>query len=476
MFTSLRSRLWISYALLILAALGVVAFTFIVFLFRNPYVYRETIQELHAVQAVIVQNHKDLAVLSQNDLITLAADLDHTFDVRVIVIEENKTLADSRGGSLSALRLPERHEIRESRVGLSFPDESGNSWIISASRLKNERILLLAMPRPNVPLGLIFRDELFPPLIRGALFGLFLALVLAYLMARWVADPLQKLVAASQSFPEKEPELLPQNGPHEVKELTQAFNAMTARVRASQAAQREFVANVSHELKTPLTSIHGFAQAIGDDTAASIEEKHNAASIIYNESARMHRMVLGLLDLARIDSGTFDFKMAEMDLPALLRGVAERFSLQAKRAGVEIMVNAPASTIIQADGDHLAQVFTNLVDNALKYTPANGSISLIQKEAGDWVEITVEDNGAGIPAESQARIFDRFYQVDAARTGGEHHGAGLGLAIAREIVLAHGGKISVQSEPSKGTAFTIRLPRKASTNALNSFNNRPMLQ
>jgi two-component system sensor histidine kinase ResE len=283
--------------------------------------------------------------------------------------------------------------------------------------------------------------------------------VLAYALSRWVADPLQQVVIAARNYPANTMKPVAPRGPHEVQDLTRAFNSMVSRVDSAQRSQRDFVANVSHELKTPLTSIQGFAQAILDGTAASSESRRQAAQVIYDEAGRMHRLALDLLDLARLEGGTAEMDMSAVDVGALLRGIIERFSLQAQKANVDLRVMVPENVpALVADGDRLAQVFTNLVDNALKFTPANGQVTLSARIDGAWIEFEVADSGVGVGSEALPRLFDRFYQADPARAGGENHGAGLGLAIAQEIVQAHGGKIGVRSSVGHGTTFTIRLP------------------
>ena len=290
---------------------------------------------------------------------------------------------------------------------------------------------------------------------------MFLSLVVAFFFARWIADPLQKVVLAARAMPSAEIKPVEPQGPHEVQDLTRAFNSMIARTQASQKSQRDFVANVSHELKTPLTSVQGFAQAILDGAADSNETRQQAAQVIYDESGRMHRLVLDLLDLARLDAGTADITMLPVNMSALLNAIQEKFMPQSQKASVEVKVEAAANLPnLTADGDRLAQVFTNLVDNALKFTPRGGVITIRANVLDSRKEmlISVSDTGVGIPPEAQALIFNRFYQADSSRRGGTKHGAGLGLAIAHDIVQAHGGKINVRSKLGEGTSFDVSLP------------------
>jgi len=327
--------------------------------------------------------------------------------------------------------------------------------------MQNGRLLVVAAPRPRVPLLNIFTDELLLPILEGGLIALLLSLVLAFALSRWVADPLQQVVVAARNYPKGSEEMKPVSarGPREVQDLTRAFNSMVKRVNSTQRSQRDFVANVSHELKTPLTSVQGFAQAILDGTADTPEARKQAAQIIYDEAGRMHRMALDLLDLARFEAGTADLKMSSVDMGPLLRGVIEKFALQAQKAGVNLQVDVPSDLpLLIGDGDRLAQVFTNLVDNALKYTPTKGHVTLSAANVGNEMELSITDTGEGVPDEALPHLFDRFYQVDPSRAGGEKHGAGLGLAIVQEITQAHGGRISVRSQAGHGTTFVIHLP------------------
>ncbi len=452
MFSSLRSRLWLSYAAIITIALGIVTLVVLAFLFRNPLASRQTQDRLQKVQNIIVANPQQFT--GNPSAIEKLRD---TYDVRVLVFDSKRGLVFDSNPGEPKIAFPRRNIW--GRPAQAVRDEKGQPWLYTLKRVSPDRILVIAAPRPRVPVLNIFTDQFLIPVLEGGLIALSLSLILAFAISRWVADPLQRVVHAAQMYPSDEMKSISPSGPHEVQDLTRAFNSMIARVESSQKSQREFVANVSHELKTPLTSIQGFAQAILEDAADTPEKRKQAAQIIYHEAGRMHRMALDLLDLARLEAGTADLKMSAVDLKALLQNIVAKFTPQARMAGIHLQLNVAASLpSLIADGDRLAQVFTNLVDNALKFTPINGQVRLSAANTGPEMEISITDTGIGVPRDALQRLFDRFYQVDMSRAGGEGHGAGLGLAIVKEIVEAHSGRISVRSELGHGTTFVIHLP------------------
>lgn len=224
-------------------------------------------------------------------------------------------------------------------------------------------------------------------------------------------------------------------------------------------ARREFVANVSHELRTPLTTIKSYLEALDD---GAIEEPQLASrfiSVTRSETERMIRLVTDLLHLSRLDSKQSMMSKSTTLVSEMLEEVADRFSFQLQQRKIEILIRVERGvTSLLLDRDKIDQVLDNLVSNAIKYTGDEGAIRLeARKIEKDMLEISVQDNGIGIPKKDLSRIFDRFYRVDKARSR-NMGGTGLGLSIAREIVKAHGGTISLESELGQGTRVLFTLP------------------
>src|SRR5689334_10424142 len=349
MFTSLRSRLWLSYAFVITIALSIVAAVLLAFLIRNPFASRETQQRLRNAENVVVATPQKF-IDDPNSL----QEITQTYNVRTLVFNSARQLVFDSNANMPPLPYPRRNLL--GRNAQNARDPMGQIWLYTSQPLSPDRILVVAAPRPRVPALNIFADQLLLPILQGGLIALLLSLVLAFALARWVADPLQQVVVAARNYPEESQEMKPiaPRGPHEVQDLTRAFNSMVARVESTQKSQRDFVADVSHELKTPLTSIQGFAQAILDHTADTPEAHQQAAQIIYDEAGRMHRMALDLLDLARLEAGTADLKMSSVDMGALLRNIVEKFRRQAQSAGVDLQlsISDELSGLI-GDGDRL---------------------------------------------------------------------------------------------------------------------------
>ncbi len=299
--------------------------------------------------------------------------------------------------------------------------------------------------------------DLFRPVLIAALIALVISIIIAILLARSIYNPIKKVTqAAAEMAAGKFAQELPLQGPAEVRELAASFNHMSSQVRASQQTLRDFVADVSHELRTPLTSISGFAQAIQDGTAEPPEASVRAATIIQEESRRMIRLVNNLLELSRLEAGQIEIKKEPVDLGEVVQQCQEVFSLRAEEKKLLLVTDMEPLPRVMGDVDRLEQVLGNLLDNAIKHTPEMGSV-VIRGRLGNagMVEISVIDSGPGLTSEQMTHIFERFFHSNGP---GNQRGAGLGLAISRQLVMQHGGEIRVYSRPGKGAEFTVRLP------------------
>lgn len=223
--------------------------------------------------------------------------------------------------------------------------------------------------------------------------------------------------------------------------------------------KKSFVANVSHELRTPITMIQGYSEAIIDDIAGSDQEKKDMAGIILDESKRLGRLVNELLDLARLEAGHFQLKKKDVPLAPFLSHSVTKFHNLAKNAGIDLKLDVDFDPSLRFifDPDRIEQVLTNLIDNAIRHTRENGTVTVKARLGEPGLTVSVRDTGVGIAQEDLPFVFERFYKADKARTRGKS-GTGLGLAIAQHIVDAHGGDISVNSKKGQGTTFQFTLP------------------
>jgi two-component system OmpR family sensor kinase/two-component system sensor histidine kinase BaeS len=247
-------------------------------------------------------------------------------------------------------------------------------------------------------------------------------------------------------------------GSNDFTRLAHSFNNMTEELEKADQLRRNLTADVAHELRTPLHIIQGNLEGVLDGVYDPTPE-HIEATL--DETRLLSRLVTDLHTLSLADAGQLPLKMEPVDVADLLADVATSFSGQAEAVGVALGVETavlPPNTHIQGDAGRLDQVLSNLVVNALRHTPADGRISLSAKLVDDSVQIQVTDTGEGIPEADLPFVFERFWRGDRARSHSGGAGGGLGLAIAKQIVVAHNGRIAVSSTPHQATTFTLTFP------------------
>ena len=274
------------------------------------------------------------------------------------------------------------------------------------------------------------------------------AAVAAWVLNRRIVKPVRQVSEASVVLADGgQPMQIPTRSPYELSVLADSFNRMAAKLRRAQDSEREFLLSVGHELKTPLTSIDGYAELLADDAV----EAKQAAEVLGQESARLRRLIGDLLDLARIDRSEFSVVDEPVDLAVTAADVAERYAALAKTLGVKLEVQTRGRAFAQADHGRLLQVASNLVENALRATPTDG---LVRVTVGPGL-LEVSDSGPGLTEEDIEHAFERFYLH--RKYSGPEVGTGLGLAIVKELVSAMGGSLGVNSVRGSGATFQVRL-------------------
>jgi signal transduction histidine kinase len=281
------------------------------------------------------------------------------------------------------------------------------------------------------------------------------ALVAAALLSRQLVGPLRKLTAASEALAAGDlTQRVEVHTRDEIGELGKAFDGMARDLQAADAQRQQMTADVAHELRNPLSVIRGNLEAMLDGVYPTDVEHLGP---IYEETILLQRLVQDLRLLSLADAGQLQLVHSEVDVSALLSGIADSVQAVAEDQRTSLRLEVSEEPLaVEGDADRLRQVVGNLVSNALRYTPAGGSVALRAWKQGKQVRIAVADTGQGIAPTDLPRVFDRFYRADAARDRASG-GSGLGLAIARALVEAHGGEIQVESALGKGTTFTIIL-------------------
>jgi heavy metal sensor kinase len=284
---------------------------------------------------------------------------------------------------------------------------------------------------------------------------------LAYLLARKALAPMEHLhrMTARITADRLDRRLPVSNANDELGHLAQTINDMIARLERSFTEIRRFTADASHELRTPLTALRTEVE-VALSKPAEAADHHNLLGSILEECEHLTRLTEQLLALAREDTRMTQQAYQPLDLAALVRGVVETMRPLAEAKGLRLCQQSAGTLTMRGDAARLRQVFYNLLDNAIKYTPESGEIDIRLERRGVDALVVLRDSGIGIPAEHLPHVFERFYRVDKARSRAVG-GTGLGLSIVHSIVTAHGGQIELDSAPGRGTVCTLTLPLEA---------------
>lgn len=382
---------------------------------------------------------------------------------------------DPRGGVIAASADQKMHEgdliaqedileLQQGKVSI----RQGNSpvynetvlWVIEPVENNNRVIggVIVYSPIIGITQTMIKVRNLF---LYSAVVSLIFSTVVVYFLSKYVTGPLQDMNRVAQQLAcGKLTERVNIKQADEIGDLAKAFNYMAGQIEKQEKMRRDFVADVSHELRSPLTNIQGFIEAMMDGKDKTVEDRSRYLGIIHKETLRVSRLVIELLDLARFDAGTVVSDRKPMDILDVVSNSINKVNPFLQEKNLSLVLNKPEPyqpLMVNANQDRIEQVITNLLDNAIRYAPTASQIQINVRLENGNVAVTVADQGDGIIAEDIPLIWERFYKVDKSRSRGEG-GTGLGLAIVKKIVESFGGQVRVASERGQGTEIGFDLP------------------
>ncbi|TMC77272.1 MAG: HAMP domain-containing histidine kinase [Chloroflexi bacterium] len=451
---SIASRLFLSYLAVVVVGLAVASLTISGLILRyEDDQTRLHLQELSAPFLTAIQTGVR-AGQPPRDIVDALTEQAHAANARLLLTTAQRRVVIDSDGTLAGTLLPQ-----PTTGNIGEFTEGSEQWIWVRQQLARAAgsgvglgFIVVARPRA------VFTDTLralLPSLALSGLVALGFALLVAALLSRTITRPLRDLVGGVRRFAGGDyGTRVPLAGPSEVAEMGTAFNEMASEIQRARGSEQAFLADISHELRTPLTSIQGFAQAIVEGEARGDAVSH-VAEIIHREARRLVRMVEGLLQVARLESGAQSMAREEVAPSRLLESAVAALEVQAKNAGVTFdLTGADTLPSVRGDPDKLAQLFLNVLDNAVKHSPRGTTVHVRGERDDGALVVRVRDAGSGLPRGAQTRLFQRFYRGDNA----QRDGAGLGLAIAQAIAQAHGGSIRASNVEGGGAEFAVRLP------------------
>ena len=474
MIHSLRLRLLLSFGLVIALIVVLIAVASM-FLLRD-HEARQAEETIGHLVGPISRAYDDMVFVgwSRDRIDPQLAAYAEFFDVRVLLVDgDGRVIFDSSSADSlvgESLPVPSTSSAQEStppdgvsfissRVGVGGHDlyvfAANNEATATVMRLlpETEPTLYIAVPAGDVTGAWA---ALMPRLLLGGGIAAALAVVVSTLLAQRITRPIVQMTGAAQAMARGDYEQsIEVRGNDEVANLARAFNQMSAQVNRSNRSMRQLLADVSHELRTPLTSIQGFTQAFADGVIDDPEEARKLAEVVHEESERMRELVDDLLYLSRLESGELEIEREPVDLDGLVAATVHRLRFEAEAARVRVDLLLSGTPVV-GDERRLEQVCVNMLENAIRFAPADSSVTVQTRRDGDAVAMEVHNGGPPVPPDELDHIFDRFYQVDRARSGSGH--SGLGLAIVAELVHAHGGNVHARSSAAEGTVFCVKLP------------------
>lgn len=442
--SSIVAKLWLAFTALILVVM--IPLEFALHRMLSDFYSRQVTEPL------LYHSHQLAQMLAYDSRhIASAASVGQMVGGQVMVL-------DARGEQVSINGAPPlpapRAAAAKALAGDAYAGEAtlqgGASYIVTAVPIPGDlgAVLLFAPAEPVQASLKLARRYLWLAGAGTLLLGTGLALVLS----RHLLQPVIAIERATRLVAKGDLTVrVPVRSQDELGQLAQAVNQMTAQLAAYENRRREFLANVAHELRTPLSYVRGYTQALAEGLITEPQDRARYQRVVHEEAIRIGRLVDDLMDIAQIDEGQMGFQRSQLDLRIPAEQALATIQPLAEEKGVRVQSELSADLPqVLADGGRVQQVVFNLLDNALRHTPAGGEITLRMRCGPEWVTVSVSDSGPGIPPDLLPLVFERFQKQDST-------GRGLGLAIVRSIINAHQGEVSARNNPGGGALFEFRL-------------------
>jgi len=405
-------------------------------------------------------------------------DIENNESTRITIFDyEGNVLADSEVNDHTTM---EKHNKREEVMeaingGSGFAKRNSETLgipmlYVSCLSKNGHYILRIAVPFSGI---LQYSGILFPAILISIGFTLVIAILLANQFARSITKPLLEIMEELRKLKEENPEFHFKEYEYEemnmiadtIMEMSKAVKESMKQIEFEKMVRQEFFSNASHELKTPLTSVRGYIELLENDIVTDENQKKNFLTRIKKETQNMTSLINDILMISRLETKEAEVEMSEVRICPLLSEVCTSLEPLAKQCGVTIETNCKPLTII-ANTQQIKELFTNLINNAIKYNKPDGKVMVTVTSEADKIIIIVEDTGVGIPQESKHRVFERFYRVDKGRSK-KIGGTGLGLSIVKHVVNYYNGTIDLETKLNIGSKFMVYLPKKVNHDKIN---------
>ncbi|MCX8001089.1 MAG: cell wall metabolism sensor histidine kinase WalK [Anoxybacillus mongoliensis] len=456
---SLQQKLWLTISAFLVLAVFLL-YIVVVYIYENIYIANVEQRLLHEGMNIAVKYKGGALTDSFRDTVSVINDVSDTEIVLVNNPRELSACLPFEVDHHSIISEAERQQLLAGKtvtkkgyeqtfdrqiVGVIIP-------LLDEHRLMG--ILYLYVPLASIE-DVLERIQTFV-MIGGMLF-LFVTVFVGRKIAMHFTKPLQHMQQAAYRVSQGDFSVqVDVKTEDEIGQLAKAFNQMAHALAKEDERKKEFLANVSHELRTPLSYVKGYSEALLDGVVKEEAQQKKYMKLIYREASRMQRLVRDLLDLAQLE-GTYPLVRTPFSLAQLIEETMEKYEPMLQEKEIHLLLDLDHDLIVDGDPDRIEQVLQNLLDNALRYTPSGGNISVRTVNKHPMCELVISDSGQGMSKQDIERLGERFFRADRSRSR-KHGGTGLGIAIVKQIVKLHGGSIRFESEQGKGTTVHIELP------------------